>query len=58
MTQIFQQTRFKCDPLKNPNGMSDHDSRPIEALVRDEKLKKKKQEEEQKLIDDCLGKPK
>ncbi|EAS03404.2 hypothetical protein TTHERM_00732510 (macronuclear) [Tetrahymena thermophila SB210] len=49
-------TRFKCDSLPNPYGMSQHDSRPKEALEREQKEKKRKQEEEQKKIDEFMGK--
>lgn len=36
--------------------MSDHDSRPKEAIMRDEREKQKKEAEYQKKIDDFMGK--
>ena len=50
------QTQFKCDPLVNPNGMSEHDSRPKEAVMRDERDKQRKEAEYQKKVDDYMGK--
>lgn len=47
-----KKNRFKPDPLINPHGMSEHDSRPKEALEREQKMNYKKEEEEIKKIDE------
>ncbi|EGR29604.1 hypothetical protein IMG5_152540 [Ichthyophthirius multifiliis] len=48
--------QFKCDPLPNKYGMSEHDSRPKLAIEKEQKIQKQKMEEEQKNINDYYGK--